>query len=128
MTLIQRLIFEALSGHAQLAELVGSRVYPDVAPQDIGRVPYVVWQEISETQANDLNGSAETGGLNNYRVQITSWAGKGTLAREVDAKVRLAMIAASGFKSLLQDSRAMPYEPETKQHGKQSDFSVWLKT
>ena len=129
---IQSAVYAALAAHAALATQVGARVYPDEAPQ--GTVsPYVVWQEISlVAQGNDLGGSVETGGLSQYRVQITSWA-KGsdrgaTKAREVDGNVKLAMIAATGFKSLLVDSRALPYESETKFHGVQSDFSVWLRT
>lgn len=132
MTLIQRLIFESLGGFAGLSALVGARIYPDLAPSGVAR-PYVVWQEIALTQANDIGGSAETSGLSNYLIQITSWAeGSGargaTVAREVDTQVRLAMIAATGFKSLLRDARALGYEQDTKLFGNQTDFSVWVKT
>lgn len=128
---IQSAVYATLAGHAGLAALVAARIYPDVAPQ--GTVtPYAVWQEISVVPMNDMAGSVETGGLMNYRIQVTSWA-KGsdrgaTKAREVDGQVKLAMIAATGFKSLLIDSRALPFEADTKLHGFQSDFSVWLRT
>ena len=131
MKAIQSAVFNALSTYSGLSSLVGARIYPDVAPQD-AIAPRVVWQEISEIQANDLGGSVETGGLNRYLIQVTSWA-KGaergaTKAREVDTQVRLAMNAASGFKTLLLDSRALDYEPETSLHGYQSDFGVWLSS
>ena len=127
MTLIQRYLFEALGGYAGVSALIGTRIYPDVAPQGVAR-PFVVWQEIFTQQQNNLGGSVETSGLTNYLIQVTCWATSGTLAREVDAQVRLAMIAATSFKSLLSNARAMDYEPDTKLHGHQSDFSVWLRT
>ena len=128
---IQQQMFTALAGHAGVSGIVGSRVYPDVAPQDAA-VPFVVWQEISLLKAgNSLAGSSESGGLDNFRVQVTSWA-KGangaSAARDLDYQVRLAMIAATGIKCLHTDSRAMQYEPDVKRHGMQSDFSVWLRT
>lgn len=122
-------MFSALSGYAGVSALVGSRCYPDVAPQDVAR-PFVVWQEISLIPTMDMNGTAESNSLNNYRIQVTSWATKATSARDLDAQVRLAMnaVAASVFKALLTDSRSLGFEPDTKLFGIQSDFSVWLKT
>lgn len=132
MTLIQRLMFETLGGYAGVADLVGARVYPDVAPQGVAR-PFLVWQEVTLQQANDMSGSVQSGGLDNYLIQVTSWAeGSGergaTKARELDAQGRLAMIAATGFKSLMRDSRSLGYEQDTKLYGHQTDYSVWLKT
>lgn len=131
MTPIQTAIFTTLGQFAGLNALVGARIFPDVAAQD-AIPPRVVWQEISEVQPADLGGTSETASLKNCRVQITSWAkdsGRGaSIARDVDYQVRLAMQQASLFKSILVDARALPYEPDTKLHGMQSDFSVWLKT
>ena len=127
MTLIQSAVFAALGGYAGLSARIGARIYPDIAPQGVA-TPFAVWQEVSLVQANSMAGSAETSGLSNYTIQVTCWAKTGTLAREVDQEVRNAMIAASGFKSLLRDNRALGYEADTKLHGIQSDFSVWLKT
>lgn len=131
MSPIQTAIFTTLGQYGGLSALVGARIYPDVAPQE-ATSPRVVWQEISEVQPMDLNGTAETSSLKNVRVQVTSWAkdsARGaSVARDVDLQVRLAMQAASLFKSLHVDSRALPFEPDTKLHAIQSDFSVWLKT
>lgn len=127
---IQSAVYNALAGHAGLSALIGARVFPDVAPQNTAK-PYCVWSEVSLVQANNMGGSVESGGLDNYRISVTSWATASdrgaTKARETDGQVRLAMIAATGFKSLLVDSRAMGYEEDTKLHGVQSDFSIWLK-
>lgn len=128
---IQQHMFNTLAGYAGVANLVGSRVYPDNADQGVAK-PYLVWQEVSLLKVgNDLGGSVESSGLDNYRIQVTAWANgiKGASdARALDYQVRLAMIAATAFKSLHIDSRALPFEPETKMYGFQSDFSVWLNT
>lgn len=127
MNQIQSEIFSALGQYAGLSALVATRIYPDQAPQGVAK-PYVVWQEITDLEVNDMSGSAETGGLHNYRIQVTFWDVNATKSREGGKQVRLAMIDATGFKSLHIDSRAMPFEPETKLYGMQSDFSVWLRT
>jgi hypothetical protein len=127
VNLIQQQIFTALGQAAGLSALVGARIYPDQAPQATAK-PYVVWQEISDLEVNDLSGSAETSGVHNYRIQVTFWDVNATKSREGGKQVRLAMSAASAFKSLHIDSRAMPFEPDTKLYGMQSDFSVWLRT
>ena len=126
-TPIQEAVFATLGQFAGLNASVATRIYPDEAPQQVAR-PYVVWQEISLVQAADLLGSAETGGLNNYRVQVTVWAEKASQVRALDLQVRLAMQAASLFKSLVADARSLGRDTETKLYGMQSDFSVWLKT
>ena len=127
---IQSAMFSALGGHAGLSALVGARIFPDIAPQDAG-TPFVVWQEVSLSTPQDLNGTATANGVDNFRIQVSSWATTvrgGSIARSVNDQVRAAMAAATGFKSLLLDSRAMPYESDTRRHGFQSDFSVWLRT
>lgn len=127
MISIQPLIYTALAGNAALGTYVGTRVYPDLAPQDVVR-PFLVWQDISMQQMNDLSGSSETNGLNNYLIQVTTWSKTRTQARDVDSAVRTAMAAGAGFKSVMTGARSMSYEPDTKLFGMQSDFSVWLKT
>lgn len=127
MISLQSLLFTALSGFAGLSALVGSRVYPTVAPQEVAK-PYVCWQEYALILANNMSGSAGVGKGDNYKVQVTSWALTGTLARDVDAQVQAAIVAATGFKGLHLDTRALDYEPDTKLHGYQSDFSIWILT
>lgn len=134
MNQIQASVFTALTGFSGLRSLIGTRAYPDQAPQGALR-PYAVWQEISDVESNDLDGSAETGGLHRYRVQVTFWDTDATKSREGGKQVRLAMINASQpgspsplFRSIHLESRALPYEQDTKLFGMQSDFAVWLRT
>lgn len=121
---LQQAVFETLGQAAGVNALVGARIYPDVAPQDAAR-PYIVWQEVSNVPANGLDGFLN---LDNFRVQVTCWGVKATDVRDIDAAVRAAMDAATSFKSLQVDHRALPFEPDTKLFGSQSDFSVWLRT
>lgn len=127
MTAIQQAVYEALAGFAGLSDLLGTRVYPDEAPQNAAR-PYAVWQEISDVECTDLSGSAETGGTHNYRIQVTYYDVNQTKSRDGNKQVKLAMQAAAGFKSIHSDTRALPFEPDTKLFGMQSDFSVWIRT
>lgn len=127
MIAIQSAIYSALGQYAGVSALVGTRIYPDVADQDCAR-PFIVWMELETEQMNSLAGSVESSGLTNYLIEITSWAVSRTASRELDAQVRLAMIAATSFKSLLSNAQTLGQEPDTKLFGYQSDFSVWLKT
>jgi len=117
-------LYSALGTFSGLSALVGARIYPDVADQE-AITPRVVWQEVSNVPQNGLDGHNN---LDNYRIQVTSWAVSGTLARSVDAQVRLAMAAATAFTSLCVDNRSLGFEPDTKLHGVQSDFSIWWRT
>ena len=127
MTPRQEKIYATLAGFGGLASLLGSRVYPDIAPQGVAR-PFVVWQEIYTDPMNNLGGSVEVNGLANLLIQVSSWATSATLARDVDLQARLAMIAGTQFKSLLRDSPSLGFEDDVKLFGIQSDFSVWLKS
>lgn len=116
-------IYDALAGHAGVQTLVGTRVYPDIAPQDAA-FPRLVWQEVSTVPVNAMDGY---GNLVSCRVQVTSWSRKATDARSLDAQVRLAMAASTQFKSLHIEFRSLGLDEETRSFGVQSDFSVWLK-
>ena len=120
-------MFETLGQFAVLANLVGVRIYPDQAPQETAK-PYVVWQEISGGPVNDLGGSASSSSLEMFRVQVTSWALTRNAAITVRAQVRLAMEAATQFKSNVMDMRSLGKDAETKLNGAQVDFSVQLNT
>lgn len=127
MTTIQQAIFNALAGYSGVSGLVGTRVYPDEAKQGVVK-PYIVWEELSDNEENDLSGSAETGGKHNYRIQVTCWDVDQTKARELNKQIKLAMSAASGFKSLHLDTRSLGKNVDSKVYGMQSDFSVWITT
>lgn len=122
-------IFSALGGFQGLSDLVGARIYPvGTVPAQVAK-PYVTWQEITDTAVQDLDGTnGGSGGLDRYRVAITTWDLKRTTARAVALQVRLGMEAASAYKALHLDRRDVPFEPDTKLNGIQQDFAVWLRS
>lgn len=127
MSTLEQILFSQLGSHAGLSDLVGARIYPDVAPRGVAK-PYVVWQEISGMPMVDTDGS---GGLTYYRVQISAWALSAASARAVMTQVLDAMNSAAGasprtYRSLVVEPgvRSAGFEFDTKLHGKQCDFSV----
>ena len=127
MTALENSVYAALGQFAALSALVATRIYPDIAPQGVAK-PYVVWEEISSVPIADLDGSGDdSAAMDVERIQVACWAGTAARAREVAIQARLAMAAASQFKSRLVDSR-MLFDPETKLRAVQQDFLLWLKT
>lgn len=124
---IDQAVYETLGQYAGLSALVGARIYPEVAPQDVAR-PYVVWQEISRTPEGDLDGTVSSSGLENVHVQVTCWATTRLSADAVRAQARLAMEAATQFKAFASALRSLGYESDTKLHGAQADFSIWWRS
>jgi hypothetical protein len=120
---IQSDLFAALGQYAGLSALVGTRIYPDVAPEDVVR-PYVVWQEVATVPVNGIDGHHS---LNNYRIQIVSLDTTALRARAVAVQVRAAMAAAIAFKSIEVDFGTADFEVGSKVFGMRSDFSVWYR-
>ena len=124
MTTLAEDLFTVMAGNAQVQGIVGSRVYRTQAPQGVAS-PYVVWHGVSKRNIFDLDGSVVTGGLENPRLQVTSWSTKASDSDALDRLVAAAMTGASQFKALEIDHRDLPYEPDTKLYGSQTDFSLW---
>lgn len=127
MTTLAEELFTAIAGDSAVKVVVGTRVYRTQARQATAR-PFIVWQTVTEADVMDLDGTPATGGLQNPRIQVTSWAEKSTDADALDRLVRAAMAAASAFKSLKVDHRDLPFEPDTRLYGSQTDFSLWRST
>lgn len=81
-------IYQRLAGHAPLAALVGTRIYPSRAP-DEAQMPYLVYLDMAPIdQAEDLDGS---GGLDQVRVQVDAWATSAIEAKRVGDLARAAL-------------------------------------
>ena len=111
--MIQEQLFTALSG------VVGGRVFPNIAPNNIAK-PYLVYSRVASTPENTL---ADGVPVENTRVQIdcldTTYADVIALAQAVKAAMK-----ASGLTNLLlleQDQ----YEPDALLHRVILDFSIW---
>ncbi len=64
------LMVAKLKALSDVSDLVGTRVYPMKAPQDVD-LPYIVYQQISRTPENHATGTTQT---NFQRIQVSCWA------------------------------------------------------
>lgn len=84
---MERAVRSVLVDDATVSGLVGSRIYPTVAPATAG-LPYVVYQRISTNRVRDQGGVSD---LAQPRIQVSCWAdsysGTKTLADAVRAAI-----------------------------------------
>lgn len=92
-------LYSRLTGHAGLAALIGTRLYPDAAPQNASR-PYVVYQRISTTRWQALSGVVVAA---SPRFQLTVYADSVSDLVSVAAQLRAAVLA-------MADSTVTVYE------------------
>lgn len=124
-------LFSHLSGHAGLAALVDSRVYPIVAPQDPER-PYLTYQLISRESEPTHDGPS---GLDNPRLQIDTWASTYVEAGQVAKQVRAAMDGFVGtvgdveFQASFLDEERDLYEDATQPplYRVSQDYRGWVR-
>ena len=93
MSLLKPKIYSALAGGGALAALVGTRIYPVDAPQDVA-TPFVTYQRVGGNRETDL------GGVTNLEVptfQVLGWSDDPDVAESLVEPIIAAMFAASGF-------------------------------
>lgn len=84
MSLAEEAVYARLTGVPAIAALIGTRVYPALAPMG-ATLPYVVYQHISgvrETAFGDDPGIARA------RIQVAAWSDEYSEARQVAEAVR----------------------------------------
>lgn len=86
----------ALIEDAGVSAIVGTRVYPQVAPQGAAS-PYLVYSQVSGAREWDLDCVA---GLGNPVFQVTAWADTYAAAQALADAVRAAVSAASAAGDL----------------------------
>lgn len=79
-------LFERLTSGPPAA-LIGDRVYPVVAPQNV-TYPCITWQRISRTDVRSLQGPS---GYADVRVQVDCWGLTYTATRALAKAVRLRL-------------------------------------
>ena len=90
---LEAALYTRLSGYAGLTALVGTRIYPNIAPQSV-QSPFVTYSRISTTRESAMG--ADTG-LVHVRVQVDCWAAAGPNddgyadVKAVAAQVRAAL-------------------------------------
>ncbi len=85
-------IYSHLSGTSDLSALVGTKIYPVVAPQNVN-LPFVTYQMISGVR---IHAMIKDPGLTRPRFQLTSWSTSYATVQAVAKQVRLALQDYSG--------------------------------
>lgn len=85
-------IYSRLSGYSDLSDLVGARIYPQVAPASAAS-PYIVFQRISTPREHSSRGPA---GLVRPRVQVDCYGATQVDADNVSDAVRHALDGFAG--------------------------------
>ncbi len=118
----ESLLYTRLTGHAGLAALVDTRVYPMLLPQG-ATLPALTYQRISTVQTYSHQGDS---GLATVRMQVDCWGATYASAKAVAAQVKAAL---SGYTSSaigrchLVAERDL-YDPETGHYRVIIDFMI----
>lgn len=100
--------------------IVGTRTYPDEAPQNVA-LPYVVYSRGSSGRVYSLSGYS---GLENPRIQIDCYAETKSGVVSLSDAVIAAMRGSTTFSVAMDDPMDMPLE-EIGTFRITIDFSVW---
>lgn len=113
---LEALIFDALKG------IVDNRVYPDVAPEKVGR-PYIVYQEVGGVAVNYTEAAVPD--KQNARVQISVWAETKLTASDIGKQAEDALRLFLSLQTRVLTARRSRYDTETKLRGCMQDFDFW---
>lgn len=81
------MLYDRLSGHAGLSALVSTRIYPNVAPQNV-TVPFVTYRRVSAVRES---GFGEDIGIVTSRFQLDMYAATYSGVRAIAEQVRAAL-------------------------------------
>jgi len=130
MSVIEEAVYTHLKTDANVAALVGTRIYPLVAPQDAA-YPLLVYQRISTPRVRSHSGPS---GLAYPRIQITCAADQYDVTRSLANTVRASMDGFKGLLGSLVDVGAVFAENEIDEYEDQSkaftirlDMVIWHK-
>ena len=107
-----------------LQVLAEGRVYPDAAPEGVGR-PYVTWQRVGGRSDSVLAGPIAE---RNARVQFNVWAETRLGAAALMEQVRAVVCDRSTLAALHGTPTGEPesiHEDDTDWYGSRMDFSFW---
>lgn len=127
MAEIETAVYSALTGNATVAGLVGSRVYPLVAPQDVA-LPLLVYQRISQSPVVSHSGHSN---LARTRIQVMCVAVNYNGARALAAAVQGALhtlraqAADPRIDVILLDNERDEFSDVDDLYSVQQDYIVW---
>lgn len=122
-------LYARLSGYSGLTALVSSRIYPNVAPQDVA-YPYVAWRRVSAERPPGMGSDA---GIVAVRIQLDAFATSYLGARAVAEQLRLALQRwrAPAASPEILDSFIVgdldTFEPDPALHHAVIDASIWTR-
>ncbi len=127
---IEEALYSYLSGHAGLTNLVGTRIYPLVMPQNIS-LPAATFSKVSGPRVHAMQKDA---GMAYPRFQVSCWGITYKSTKEVAAQVRAALQDFKGTMGgaggvvvggvFIQDENDL-YEPGTHVYHVALDFIIW---
>lgn len=110
-------LFAGLSGLA-----AGTRVYPDVAPNN-PTAPYIVWQVVGGQVVTFLE--AAMPGLRNARVQVAAWATTRQAASNLSRAAEQALVTSATLLAQPIGAMVNDFDEDTSLYGSRQDFSLW---
>lgn len=96
---VEKKLYEALKASAELAALVGDRIYPAQIPQGT-ELPAVVYHRVSGVPYNHLGAGF---GLVRVRIRLDVWALTYDEAQAVNDVLVPAVAAAGGFDKMIEN-------------------------
>lgn len=113
---LEGLIFNALS------DLVGGRVFPDVAPEETPR-PYIVYQAVGGSAINYTEAAVPN--KQNARVQVSVWADTRLAASDIGKQAEDALRLCLPLQTTVLTARRSLVDDATSLRGSMQDFDFW---
>ena len=122
-------IFARLTAHAGTTALVGTRVYPSIAPTG-ATLPHLVYTRITDSAVEAMQDST---GLRTAEFEIACYASSYTATQALTTQVQAALNRYSGTPSvhLIQEivieSVDTDYDPDAERHYSDVIVTVWYE-
>lgn len=98
------------------------RTFVSVAPSGT-QTPFLVWQQ---TGGKDESYVDNTSAKRHARVQISVWASTAMQAAVLRDQIEAALRPLEGLTCTPSSAHNMTYEPDTKLHGVQQIWEIWV--
>jgi hypothetical protein len=121
-----KIVYAVLSGHAGTVALVGTGIYPGVAPESAG-TPRIVYQEITLLPVSAMGSDT---GLMRSRMQVSVWGADYTQSKDVADQVRDALQRYRGTAGGIEvqacylESSVDLYDEDARRLGVAIDFDI----
>ena len=106
-----------LKNDVAVNDLVGGRIYPKVAPQNV-KTPYLVYSEMFSQDNQCVGGNIYQ---TDVRFQVDCWSKKYSKVKALKKAVKDSLV---GFKNSYAISTMDDYESQTKLYREMIDFKI----